>query len=268
MPDRQAGARVLEHREERLAPRHAPLDVRRADAAARLEQDLPVDRAVADRRQVDRDRGRRAGAPARVHPEMRRQERVAERAWLEREARAAADHGLPALGLVRPQEDPGAIERGERALEAVRAGPAARDRPTRSRRAGAAGRTGSGARRRSCAGRDRGRPVALAEPPADHGVRRVGRRGPPKEARQAEQQTGAAAEVPGAGAPGAAGGGAAGAGPLGPGLGIAGGGIGGGSASQSGRMWRMRRILLPPVRDGQASGVPDRRPEGDTGSEQ
>jgi hypothetical protein len=78
VPDRQAGARVLEHREERLAPRHTPLDVRCADTAARLEQDLPVDRAVTDRRQVDRDRGRRAGAAARLHPEMRAQERVAE----------------------------------------------------------------------------------------------------------------------------------------------------------------------------------------------
>ena len=183
VPDWEAGARVLEHREERLAPGHAPLDVRCADAAARLEQDLPVDRAVTDGRQVDRDRGRRAGAAARVHPEMRGQERVAEGAWLEREARVAADHRPPALGLVGPQEHPGAIERGERALETV-----GLDQPLEIAPF-AAGEPEQPGVRAPGHGVDRAPdeieedPVALTEPLADYGVRRGSRRGPPEEAR-------------------------------------------------------------------------------------
>jgi hypothetical protein len=57
-----------------------------------------------------------------VHLEMRLQQRIAEGAGLEREARVAADHWPPALGLIGPQEHAGAIERGERALETVKIG--------------------------------------------------------------------------------------------------------------------------------------------------
>ncbi len=140
-----------------------------------------------------------------MHPEVRREERIAERPGGDREARAATDHGLPALGLVRPQEDPGTIERSQRAFEAVLPDQPREIAPLAAREAEevSVGTPGLGVDRAPDElQEDR---VARAEALADHGTRRVGRRGAPEEARQAQQQPGAAPEVPDTIPPGARG---------------------------------------------------------------
>jgi hypothetical protein len=138
-----------------------------------------------------------------MHPEVGRQQRVAQRARLDREARAAADHGLTALRLVRPEEDPGPIQLAQRALDAL-----VLDQP------GEVAPLAAGELQQPAIGTPKGRVdrppdeveedrLPLEKPPADHAVRGVGRRGTPKEDRQTEEQAGSAAEVAGAGAPGA-----------------------------------------------------------------
>ena len=193
--DGQAGARVLDDREERLAAGHAPLDVRGVDAPARLQQDLAVDRPVSDGGHVDRDRGRHAAASARVHAEVRGEQGVVEVAGPDGEPLGTADDGLPALGLVDPEEHAGPVQRAERALDAVALDqtdkvPVLAPGHPEQTRVGASGPRED----RPAHQVQEGRP-ALREPTPDGRHRRAGRGGVPERSRQPSHEPGAADEV-------------------------------------------------------------------------
>jgi hypothetical protein len=137
-----------------------------------------------------------------MHPEMRGQERVAKGPGCNREVHAAANHGLPALGLVGPQEDSGAVERQQGTLEAVLPDELRQIAPRAARVAEELGVRTPGLPIDRAPDEVQKDGLARAKALGDHGARGVGACRTSKEAGEAQQQASAAAEVPGAVAPG------------------------------------------------------------------